>query len=242
MQNKTLELGMDALPTKEGEMVGVLLFRPGSPVYSQIENFESGPEARAFFADALPALLQFLRDDDLERFVKRPISRLPSFQLVEGDIHYSMPKGGVVLLGDAIKAVKPYFGQGANSALEDVSVLRQCLEQHSDNPAATVAAFSDARAEQARALVRTSRSFDWPGPIGTARFVLPLILDSQLNKLLPTVFSPPLLRGLQDETKTFVGLRRRKRAERALLLGLLAVAATGAYNLALFTLRRLLIS
>ena len=29
----------------------------------------------------------------------------------------------VVLLGDAIKAVKPYFGQGANSALEDVTAL-----------------------------------------------------------------------------------------------------------------------
>eukprot|EP00971_Amphidinium_carterae_P158777 3147844-Amphidinium_carterae.1 len=28
--------------------------------------------------------------------------------------------GAVVLLGDSIKTVKPYFGQGANSALEEL--------------------------------------------------------------------------------------------------------------------------
>ena len=64
-------------------------------------------------------------------------SRLPSFQCVEGDIHKSFsPKSqaGVVVLGDAIKAVKPYFGQGANSALEDVAVLSRCLEQAADEP------------------------------------------------------------------------------------------------------------
>merc|ERR1711879_247561 len=68
-----------------------------------------------FFMDALPSIVPYMRDDDLERFVKRPISRLPSFQLVTGNIHYTMSHGSVILLGDAIKAVKPYFGQGANS-------------------------------------------------------------------------------------------------------------------------------
>ena len=41
---------MDALPTMEGEMVGVLLFKPGSAVATTIENLEDGPAARRFFA------------------------------------------------------------------------------------------------------------------------------------------------------------------------------------------------
>lgn len=237
-QNKSLGLGMDALPTMEGEMVAVLLFKPETPVRKTIESLSSGAEARRFLRESLPALDPYLRDDDLARFVKRPISRLPSFQLVQGDIHYSLNEGGVVLLGDSIKAVKPYFGQGANSALEDVVVLSKSLEDTADDPAAAAASYNAARAEDARALVKTSRSFDGRGPLGTARFLLPLLLDIQLNKRFPALFSPPMLRGLQDERNTFSGLRRRKRRERALLLALLAGAAGGARAAVLFAMRR----
>ena len=47
-------------------------------------------------------------------------------------------------------------------------------------------------------------------------------MDIQLNKLLPAVFSPPTLRGLQDERNSFTGLRKRKRAERTLLIAIVA--------------------
>jgi len=209
-------LGWNALPTMEGEMINVLLFKPDSPIFERIESLATGQEAKAFFQEVLPELVPYMRDDDLETFVKRPISRLPSFLMVQGDIHYSMARGGVVLLGDAIKTVKPYFGQGANSALEDVSVLRDCLDVHEDLPAA-VACFSAARAEEARALVRTSRSFDGKGPLGTFRFIVPLLLDVFLNRVFPQVFTPPILRGLQDEKNSFTGLRKRKRLERLIV-------------------------
>ena len=41
-RNKTLDLGMDALPTKEGEMVAVLLVKPTSPTYQQMEGLQTG--------------------------------------------------------------------------------------------------------------------------------------------------------------------------------------------------------
>mgnify|MGYP002630266022 CR=1 FL=1 len=190
-RNTSLDLGMDALPTKEGSMVGVLLFKPSSPIHREMEAMADAASARRFFESAMPPLVPYLRDDELERFTQRPVSRLPSFSLVEGSIHRSLPSGGVVILGDAIKAVKPYFGQGANSALEDVSVLRRCLEEASDNPAVAAAGFTAARADCARALVRISRGFDGRGRLGTMRFVLPLLLDSQLHRLLPKLFTPP---------------------------------------------------
>jgi len=226
-RNTSIDLGMDALPTKEGEMVAVLLFKPGTPTYDAIERLATAEQAKEFLSASLPPLAPYIRDDELARFVERPISRLPSFQCVEGDIHRSLPRGGVVVLGDAIKAVKPYFGQGANSALEDVSVLKRCLDGSEDEPRDVARAFSEARGEDARALVRISRGFDKPGRLGTLRFLAPLLLDIQLNKLLPFVFSPPTLRGLQDERNTFVGLERRKRTERALLLGILGALAYG---------------
>ena len=216
---------MDALPTMEGEMVGVLLFKPGSRASEAVEGLADGTAAREFFASAMPPLLPYLRDDELERFAKRPVSRLPSFQLVEGPIHRALPRGGVVLLGDAIKAVKPYFGQGANSALEDVAVLDRCLERARDEPAAAAAAFTDTRADDARALVRISRGFDGKGKLGTARFLLPLLLDIQLNKRMPRLFSPPMLRALQDERNSFARLVVRKRRERAVLAVLVGTAA-----------------
>ena len=221
-RNVSLELGMDALPTKEGEMVAVILTKPGTAGYERIEALKDGEDARAFIADTMSPLLPYLRDDELERFAQRPIGKLPSFQKVEGDIHKSLADGGVVLLGDAIKAVKPYFGQGANSALEDVTVLDACLDQTGDAPALAAAAFSAARANDARALVDISRSFDMPGKLGTARFLLPLLLDIQLNRLLPALFSPPTLRALQDEKYGFGELVRRKRFERVKLLALVA--------------------
>ena len=65
---------MDALPTMEGEMVGVLLFKPGSRASEAVEGLADGTAAREFFASAMPPLLPYLRDDELERFVRRPVT------------------------------------------------------------------------------------------------------------------------------------------------------------------------
>ena len=67
--------------------------------------------------------------------------------------------------------------------------------------------------------------FVFPGRLGTMRFVLPLILDATLHKWLPRVFTPPVLRALQDEKFAFGALARRKRVERALLVGMVAAFA-----------------
>ena len=54
--------------------------------------------------------------------------------------------------------------------------------------------------------------------------LLPLLLDIQLNKRLPPLFSPPMLRALQDERNSFSGLVVRKRRERAVLAALVGAA------------------
>ena len=104
-------------------MVGVVLVQPGTEGYARLEAASTGAAARAFFSESLAALAPYLRDEEMSRFALRPIARLPPFQLVEGDIHAVTTSGGVVLLGDAIKAVKPYFGQ-----VETISmILLYCI-------------------------------------------------------------------------------------------------------------------
>ena len=114
-----------------------------------------------------------------------------------------------------------------------MSVLSQCLDVCADNCSAAAAAFTSARADDARALVRLSRGFDHPGLLGTARFLAPLLLDIRLNKLAPALFTPPILRGMQDERNTFVGLLRRKRMERTAQFTLLAALATALFPVAM---------
>lgn len=57
-----------------------------SPVAKTIADLKDGREAKKFFEDSMSPLVPYIRDDDFERFVKRPISRLPSFQLVKGEL------------------------------------------------------------------------------------------------------------------------------------------------------------
>lgn len=71
----------------------MLLFKPGSPVAKTLGSLPDGAAARRWFAEVMPPLEPYLRDAELERFARRPESRLPSFALVQvgsgGPIHAS---------------------------------------------------------------------------------------------------------------------------------------------------------
>jgi hypothetical protein len=107
----------------------------------------------------------------------------------------------------------PIVGLGANSALEDVQILKRCIERTSSMKEATHL-FSEERAEESKALVQISRKLDRPGLLGVFTFIMPLVVDSIFNKLAPRVFSPNTIAMLQKSDNTFCGLRRRKRFER----------------------------
>jgi hypothetical protein len=129
------------------------------------------------------------------------------------------------------------------SALEDVLVLREAMKSDAKVQEPTcegevaptpfsvspnaLRTYSKLRAGEAKALVELSQHFDR----GLLQFLLPLLLDRFLHKLLPAVFSPPMLTSMQDERNKFAPVRRRKHVERllqgALLASLFAVAVRG---------------
>ena len=130
----------------------------------------------------------------MARVAKKPPSRLPSFRYVGPKLHH----GKVVLLGDCIHTVKPYFGLGANSALEDVAALGSIFESHPEAEYSSIAQeFTKRRGREAKALVKLSRGFDRPGKLGFATFILPLILDGISHGILPSIFAPNTIALLQ---------------------------------------------
>ena len=66
--------------------------QPPSPLEFALDEIAQSLESRTRWIPtrraAMPPLLPYLRDDELQRFVQRPVSRLPSFQLVDGPIQF----------------------------------------------------------------------------------------------------------------------------------------------------------
>lgn len=112
-----------------------------------------------------------------------------------------------------IQTAKPYFGLGANTALEDVEVLGEAIDSTSSIGEA-IRQFSKKRAKESEVLVKLSRGLDHPGTFGTLRFIIPLIVDSIFHSLAPQLFAPNTLAMFQKEGVTFVGIRRRKWIDR----------------------------
>lgn len=52
-----------ALPTKEGTYIGVVLFRPDNPLIAAIKTKE---DAKAFFAQYYPQFVEILQEEHLE--------------------------------------------------------------------------------------------------------------------------------------------------------------------------------
>lgn len=203
------DINIDALPTKNGPYVGVVLYRP----WDKRMKMKSADDARKFFDEILPMFSNVVREEDLVNFAAKGDSKLPRFMYAGPELH----KKRSVLLGDAIHTVKPYFGLGVNTAFEDVLALNNALEENADRLEEALSDFSKARGVEARNMVQISHRLDG----GFLTFVLPLIIDNILHKAFPRVFSPNTLSSLQNEKVTFTQVRRRKRLDRFLQFTLL---------------------
>lgn len=218
------ELIIEALPTKEGFLIGVLLFRPGD---ERVLGATTPEAAKEFFQKEFPMLVPFIAEDDYEGFARQKVSSLPSFQSCGPVLHY---ENKVVLLGDAIHCVKPYFGLGVNSAFEDVTVLDECLEAARDDLAAALPLYSARRGEQAMALVSMQRGLDRPGVGAFVFFILPIILDSIFNRAFPALFKPALQTCMQQAGTEFTEIRTRKWIDRAMQTAVIGGVFAGVFS------------
>lgn len=107
----------DALPANDqGDYVGVLLMR-GDDEMAQ-PNVDPVTFLK-FLEDNIPQFLPLLDPEVIATAAKSGSSSLPQFRYVTPRMHQGKR---TILLGDTAHTVKPFFGMGANSALEDVKV------------------------------------------------------------------------------------------------------------------------
>jgi kynurenine 3-monooxygenase len=225
-RTKAFEMNFDALPADDkGNYCGILLLRANDPLAQP----NSDPVAlRTRLDENMPQFSQLICQEEVVKAAAKPPSSLPSFRYVTPRLHQG---SSTVLLGDCAHTVKPYFGLGANSALEDVSILSDCLEdtaaQHQQNPQiqlkAALEEFSNRRASESKHLVQISRNLDRPGWKGALSFIIPLIMDSIFSKIMPKLFAPNAISMLQRQDITFQQGRRRKLIDR---IGQLTIIGT----------------
>jgi 2-polyprenyl-6-methoxyphenol hydroxylase-like FAD-dependent oxidoreductase len=220
----------DALPANDhGDYVGVLLLRKDDEMARA--NVDPG-QFLDFLKEEIPQFVGFFNTTTtMASVARRPPSILPMFRYVTPRMHQD---GQTILLGDCAHTVKPYFGLGANSALEDVKIFGECLDKYfakedgassSDDFTQTlkraVQDFSDRRSPDIETMVKVSHSLDRPGPEGLMTFLIPIILDGIFSKLAPQVFAPNIISMLQNEEITFQQAAERKRLDRMLQIALL---------------------
>lgn len=202
----------EALPSDaNGNYCALLLLRPDDVLASANCDRKI---FREFFDEQFPQFSKLLEDEVMQDVAQKSASTLPSFRFA-GPRHHEGRR--TVILGDCVHTVKPYFGLGANTALEDVKILSEILESIPDlekNIYQAPPEFTKQRAADSKALVTISRNMDRPGKIGTMRFVLPLILDSMFNKFMPSVFGPSIFGMFQKQGISFKRIQRKKRLDR----------------------------
>jgi 2-polyprenyl-6-methoxyphenol hydroxylase-like FAD-dependent oxidoreductase len=202
-------VNFDALPANSnGDYCGVLLLRSGDAMAT--EGVDPA-EFRRFLDSALPQFSSLLDDDTVASVAEKPVSYLPGFRYSGPRLHQG---SCCVLVGDSAHTVKPYFGLGANSALEDVLVLSDVLDAKGTDLGDAAREYSKRRAKDAETLVRLSRELDRPGKVGFMTFIFPLILDSIFHGLAPKLFAPNIITMLQREQFTFQQVATRKRVDR----------------------------
>jgi len=222
-------VNFEALPSDtHGNYCALMLMKPDDPLAS----VDCDPILlRQFFDEEFPQFGKLLEDGVIADVAKKGASSLPSFRYAGPRLHEG---GRTVLLGDCVHTVKPYFGLGANTALEDVQILSKILSNTpnlSQNLHNALPEFTKQRAADSRALVTISRGIDRPGKLGTLRFILPLILDSMFHKVAPKIFGPSIFGMFQQQGIGFRQIQRRKRLDRAMqsivVLSGMSLAAVG---------------
>lgn len=106
-------MNFDALPADtKGNYCGVLLLKADDELAQA--NSDS-KELRKFMDDVLPQFSGLIDETNIETIAKKPPSFLPAFRYAGPRLHQDLR---TIILGDCAHTVKPYFGLGANSALE----------------------------------------------------------------------------------------------------------------------------
>jgi len=179
---------------------------------------------RKYFPDLLPMLPGLV-----EQWSRRPVGALLTTRTAPWRFQDWM-----VLVGDAVHAVYPFYGQGMNSAFEDCSALLSALQARPDDRAAAFAEYEQARRPHTDVLMELSKAnfVELRQKVGSPWFVLRKRLDVFLNRLMPRTWLPIYTMVSHTTMPYGEALARARRQDRILgaaLGGLVLALGAGAW-------------
>jgi salicylate hydroxylase len=135
-------------PIGDGRLVNFLAVRHEPATWPEPDWMRPAPleEIVAAFDGWHPAVTEMVAATSIHRrwalFAHEPSNRWQA--------------GRVVLLGDAVHAMLPHHGQGANQSIEDAATLGACLAQAGADPAPALARYERLRRSRTRCVQRSS--------------------------------------------------------------------------------------
>ena len=179
----------------DGKMSGVIHFPRGN---KQIAKLENEAEVLQFFQQNFPEVGQLMPKSEAAAFLKRPVANI--LTICCSYYHYA---DSALLIGDAAHAVSPALGQGCNSALEDVVILNQLLDEYADNLMLVLEQFTSCRLADAHAVVELSNN---TLPLSNSLFIEFVMRErfaKVLHQFFPKRFLPPLFDALYESSISY---------------------------------------
>lgn len=230
---RCFNMGMFPIHQDEQKRIGGLLatvaWQPGCDVW----KLSSVEEGYALFQENFPQIdvRKWIREKDMKAFVEAEALTMPSisrpksigaFIGVQGE---DVGRGGVVLVGDAAHSFPPNLGMGLNVGFEDVSALMEAIDDASADGSVwdIVHKYEEKRDENIDGALELNRVtvIDHYGKTTVVGKLRPLNnnLRTKLSKLLPGVFSPPMINMVAQRVPYGEAMMRGRQTTRRLVVG-----------------------
>ncbi|UZO80518.1 FAD-dependent monooxygenase [Aquimarina sp. ERC-38] len=174
-----------ALPNLDGSFT-CTLFMPHEG-HNSFEQLTSRDKVQRFWEKHFPDTLDFM-PTLLEDFNKNPTSALVTMKCYPWTYWDK-----VALVGDSAHAVVPFYGQGMNAGFEDILVLDDLIEAHSDNNwQAIFEAYQESRKPNADAIAELSyRNFmEMSSKTADLNFLLQKKIEKHMATKYPEQWTP----------------------------------------------------
>ncbi|MFN3218081.1 MAG: FAD-dependent oxidoreductase [Acidimicrobiales bacterium] len=179
---------MIALPNTDGSFTATLFWpfaAPGEPEAVSFDRVVTADDVAAAFARHYPDALELMPDLAAE-YQANPASSLVTIRT--GPWYHD---DRLLIIGDAAHAVVPFYGQGANAALEDVTILFEHYARDAATPG-VFARFYAERKDDADALADLAIEHydEMRDSVRSRWFLATAALERALHRLAPDRFVP----------------------------------------------------
>ncbi|XP_046858912.1 kynurenine 3-monooxygenase-like [Xenia sp. Carnegie-2017] len=174
---------MIALPNKDKSFT-CTLFLP----FKSFDEIKTKEDILAFFQKEFPDSIPLYGEEHLiNEYFSNPVGSMIS---IKCDPYHFEDK--VIFFGDAAHAMVPFFGQGMNSALEDVRVFHGLLDEVHDNFGLAMKEFTEKRNKDAKAICDLSMQnyIEMRSHVTFKTFIIKKRVDNCLHWLMPNTFIP----------------------------------------------------